>query len=246
MNYTILGSVVNLAAGLEGLNKEHGTDILISEAVYDRVKGRFGCRFVGSVVAKGMVAETRIYRADRGNVMKTRAGFGARLQGAIVALSADARCASAGHAEDAPIKVGILHSMTGTMAISEAVLADTVRMLIEQQNAKGGLLGRKLEPVIVDPASDPDLFGCCRKDAARRQGRGGVRRLDLGVAEVDASGVREAQRPALLSRSVRGPGKFAEHLLHRRGSQPAGIPAFAIWRARGRQGIKRWFLLGTD
>ena len=61
MNYTILGSIVNLAARLEGLNKEYGTDILISEAVYERVKARFCCRFVGSVVAKGMVAETRIY-----------------------------------------------------------------------------------------------------------------------------------------------------------------------------------------
>ena len=46
-----------------------------------------------------------------------------------------------GRAEDDPIKVGILHSQTGPMAISEAVLADTMRMLIEQQNAKGGLLG---------------------------------------------------------------------------------------------------------
>jgi adenylate cyclase len=61
MNYTVLGSIVNLAARLEGLNKEHGTEILISEAVYERIKGRFCCRFVGSVVAKGMVAETRIY-----------------------------------------------------------------------------------------------------------------------------------------------------------------------------------------
>jgi len=57
----VLGSVVNLAARLEGLNKEHGTEILISEAVYERIKSRFRCRFVGSVVAKGMVAETRIY-----------------------------------------------------------------------------------------------------------------------------------------------------------------------------------------
>src|SRR6056297_3045836 len=60
-------------------------------------------------------------------------------------------------AED-PIKVGILHSLSGTMAISETVLKDTVEMLIEQQNAKGGLLGRELEAVVVDPASDWPLF----------------------------------------------------------------------------------------
>lgn len=62
MNYTTLGSVVNLAARLEGLNKEHGTDILVSEAVYERIRHRFRCRFVDTVVAKGMVAETRIYQ----------------------------------------------------------------------------------------------------------------------------------------------------------------------------------------
>src|SRR5450755_1939669 len=60
-------------------------------------------------------------------------------------------------AEDT-IKVGILHSLTGTMAVSESVLKDTVLMLIADQNKKGGLLGKKLEPIIVDPASDWDLF----------------------------------------------------------------------------------------
>ncbi len=56
------------------------------------------------------------------------------------------------------IKVGILHSLSGTMAISETTLKDVMLMLIEQQNAKGGLLGRKLEPVVVDPASNWPLF----------------------------------------------------------------------------------------
>ncbi len=60
-------------------------------------------------------------------------------------------------AEDT-IKVGILHSLSGTMAISETTLKDTMLMLIEAQNAKGGLLGKKLEAVVVDPASDWPLF----------------------------------------------------------------------------------------
>jgi urea transport system substrate-binding protein len=51
-----------------------------------------------------------------------------------------------------PIKVGILHSLSGTMAISETTLKDVMLMLIEEQNKKGGLLGRKLEAVVVDPA----------------------------------------------------------------------------------------------
>ncbi len=57
-----------------------------------------------------------------------------------------------------PIKVGVLHSLSGTMAISETTLKDTVLMLVEQQNAAGGLLGRPLEAVVVDPASDWPLF----------------------------------------------------------------------------------------
>lgn len=60
-------------------------------------------------------------------------------------------------AEDT-IKVGVLHSLSGTMAISETTLKDTVEMLIDQQNAKGGLLGKQLEAVVVDPASDWPLF----------------------------------------------------------------------------------------
>ena len=56
------------------------------------------------------------------------------------------------------IKVGVLHSLSGTMAISESTLKDTVLMMIEKQNEKGGVMGKKLEPVVVDPASDWPLF----------------------------------------------------------------------------------------
>ncbi|RLL73114.1 urea ABC transporter substrate-binding protein [Sinirhodobacter hankyongi] len=61
-------------------------------------------------------------------------------------------------AEGDTIKVGVLHSLSGTMAISETTLKDTVLMLIDEQNKKGGLLGKKIEPVVVDPASDWPLF----------------------------------------------------------------------------------------
>ena len=56
------------------------------------------------------------------------------------------------------IKVGILHSLSGTMAISETSLKDTALMTINEINANGGVLGKKLEPVVVDPASDWPLF----------------------------------------------------------------------------------------
>lgn len=64
----------------------------------------------------------------------------------------------AANAQEETIKIGVLHSLSGTMAISETTLKDTVEMLVDQQNAKGGLLGKQLEAVVVDPASDWPLF----------------------------------------------------------------------------------------
>ncbi len=61
-------------------------------------------------------------------------------------------------AQDCPVKVGVLHSLSGTMAISETTLKDTMLTLIDQQNAAGGLLGCQIEAVVVDPASDWPLF----------------------------------------------------------------------------------------
>ena len=65
---------------------------------------------------------------------------------------------SSAHAQSGTIKVGVLHSLSGTMAISETTLKDAVLMMIAEQNKKGGLLGRKLEAVVVDPASNWPLF----------------------------------------------------------------------------------------
>ena len=68
-----------------------------------------------------------------------------------------AALANGAYASDT-IKVGVLHSLSGTMAISETTLKDTMLMLIDQQNAKGGLLGKQIEAIVVDPASDWPLF----------------------------------------------------------------------------------------
>lgn len=68
------------------------------------------------------------------------------------------------------IKVGILHSLSGTMAISETSLKDVALMTIEEINAKGGVLGKQLEAVVVDPASDWPLFA----EKAREIGRAHV------------------------------------------------------------------------
>ena len=66
--------------------------------------------------------------------------------------------ATQGAAAQSTIKIGILHSLSGTMAISETILKDLMLMEVAEQNAKGGLLGKKIEPVVVDPASDWPLF----------------------------------------------------------------------------------------
>lgn len=76
--------------------------------------------------------------------------------GALSALALSMLSATSLAAET--IKVGILHSLSGTMAISETTLKDTMELLIEEQNAKGGILGKQLEAVVVDPASDWPLF----------------------------------------------------------------------------------------
>ena len=119
--------------------------------------------------------------------------------GAAIAMTV----ASAAQAADT-IKVGVLHSLSGTMAISETTLKDTVLMLIEEQNKKGGLLGKKLEAVVVDPASNWPLFAeKAEQLLVKDKVVGGVRLLDQRVAQVRAAGVREEQRPAVLPGAVR-------------------------------------------
>src|SRR5262249_16680249 len=92
--------------------------------------------------AIGAVAERPLAR----RLLAASAGLALGLAAAVPALAQDT------------IKVGILHSLSGTMAISETTLKDVMLMLIEEQNKKGGLLGKKLEAVVVDPASNWPLF----------------------------------------------------------------------------------------
>ena len=135
------------------------------------------------------------------------------------------RSAQAAAPAGGTIKVGILHSLSGTMAISETTLKDVMLMLIEQQNAKGGLLGKKLEA--GGGRSRLQLAAVRRKGAAAAVGgqvRRGVRLLDLGVAQVGAAGVRGAERHPVLSGAVRRPGVQPQRVLHRRGAEPAGDP----------------------
>jgi urea transport system substrate-binding protein len=154
---------------------------------------------------------------------------------------------SAAHAAEEPIKVGILHSLSGTMAISESALKDTVLMLIADQNKKGGLLGRKLEPVIVDPASDWDAF----TDKA----------LELLAKERVAvvfgcwtSASRKAVIPVfermngLLFYPVQHEGEESSRNVFYTGAAPnqQAIPAVRYLMSKEGGEIRRWVLLGTD
>ncbi len=81
-------------------------------------------------------------------------GAGMAATASVVVLGAAPARAQSGE----PVKVGVLHSLSGTMAISETTLKDVMLMLIDEQNKKGGVMGRKLEAVVVDPASNWPLF----------------------------------------------------------------------------------------
>jgi hypothetical protein len=95
----------------------------------------------------------RHYFAARANCTMTAKGI--LMKKLLLASAAAALSATAANAE---IRVGVLHSTTGTMAISETTLRDVMLMLIEQQNEAGGLLGEELVPVVVDGASDWPLY----------------------------------------------------------------------------------------
>ena len=122
------------------------------------------------------------------------------------------------------------------MAISETVLKDVTLMAIDEINAKGGVLGKKLEPVVVDPASNWPLFAEKGAPAAHAgQGRGRVRLLDLGVAQIGAAGVRGTERPALLPGAVRRRRAVEERVLHRCRAQPAGDSGGRVPDEQGRR-----------
>src|SRR4029078_5307485 len=110
---------------------------------------RLACRLHHLVRCNNQVSEVLEMRGTH-TIIKSLAAAGMLAAG--LAFPAPASAA------DDTIKVGILHSLSGTMAISETTLKDVMLMLIDEQNKKGGLLGKKLEAVVVDPASDWPLF----------------------------------------------------------------------------------------
>ncbi len=150
-------------------------------------------------------------------------------------------------AEDNPIKVGILHSLSGTMAISEAVLKDAVLMLIDDQNRKGGLLGRKLEPVVVNPNSDWDLFAEKSRELLAKEKVAVVFGCWTSASRKSVLPVFE-ELNGLLYYPVQYEGEESSRNIFYTGAAPnqQAIPAVRYLMSKEGGDVRRWVLLGTD
>jgi len=150
-------------------------------------------------------------------------------------------------ADKSPIKVGILHSLSGTMAISETALKDMALMTIEDINKHGGVLGRKLEPVVVDPASDWPLFA----EKARQLLAKDKVAVTFGCwTSVSRKSVLPVYRElnGLLFYPVQYEGEELEKNVFYTGAAPnqQAIPAVEYLMSKDGGGAKRFVLLGTD
>jgi urea transport system substrate-binding protein len=145
------------------------------------------------------------------------------------------------------IKVGVLHSLSGTMAISETALKNTALMAIEEINAKGGLLGKKLEPVVVDPASNWPLFAEKARQLITQDKVAVVFGCWTSVSRKSVLPVFE-ELNSLLFYPVQYEGEELSQNVFYTGAAPnqQAIPAVEYLMSEDGGGAKRWFLLGTD
>jgi urea transport system substrate-binding protein len=145
------------------------------------------------------------------------------------------------------IKVGILHSLSGTMAISETTLKDVMLMLIEEQNKKGGLLGKKLEPVVVDPASNWPLFAEKARELISQQKVAAVFGCWTSVSRKSVLPVFK-ELNSILFYPVQYEGEESERNVFYTGAAPnqQAIPAVDYLMSKEGGSIKRWVLAGTD
>ena len=147
-------------------------------------------------------------------------------------------------AEDT-IKVGVLHSLSGTMAISETTLKDAMLMLIDEQNKKGGLLGKKLEAVVVDPASNWPLFAEKARELVEKDKVSAVFGCWTSVSRKSVLPVFQ-ELNSLLFYPVQYEGEESERNVFYTGAAPnqQAIPAVDYLMANDK--VERWVLAGTD
>jgi urea transport system substrate-binding protein len=150
-------------------------------------------------------------------------------------------------AEKEPIKLGILHSLSGTMAISETVLKDVALMTIDEINAAGGVLGRKLEPVVVDPASNWPLFAEKARQLLTKDKVAAVFGCWTSVSRKSVLPVFE-ELNGLLFYPVQYEGEELSKNVFYTGAAPnqQAIPAVEYLMSKDGGGAKRFVLLGTD
>ncbi|NND50275.1 MAG: urea ABC transporter substrate-binding protein [Rhizobiales bacterium] len=143
------------------------------------------------------------------------------------------------------IKVGILHSLSGTMAISETTLKDAMLMLIEEQNAKGGVLGKKLEPVVVDPASDWPLFAEKARELIEVEKVSAVFGCWTSVSRKSVLPVFE-ELNSVLFYPVQYEGEESQRNVFYTGAAPNQQAIPAVDYLAEVEGVERWVLAGTD
>ena len=148
-------------------------------------------------------------------------------------------------AAGAPIKVGVLHSLSGSMAISETTLKDTVEMLVDEQNARGGLLGRQLEAVVVDPASDWPLFAERARELLESEQVDVVFGCWTSVSRKSVLPVFE-ELNGLLFYPVQYEGEESSRNVIYTGAAPNQQAIPAVDYLANEVGIERWVLEGTD
>jgi urea transport system substrate-binding protein len=183
-------------------------------------------------------------------VSSTRPSLSRWLRGtAVAAATALSMAAFApAHAQaPATIKVGILHSLSGTMAISETTLKDVMLMLIDAQNKKGGLLGKKLEAVVVDPASNWPLFAEKARQLITVDKVAAVFGCWTSVSRKSVLPVFE-ETGNILFYPVQYEGEESSKNVFYTGAAPnqQAIPAVDYLMGKDGGSVKRWVLAGTD
>ncbi|TCA05954.1 MULTISPECIES: urea ABC transporter substrate-binding protein [Rhizobium] len=174
-----------------------------------------------------MNLKSTITGAALGAVMAASAAFG----GAVAA--------------DDTIKVGILHSLSGTMAISETTLKDAMLMLIDEQNKKGGLLGKKLEAVVVDPASDWPLFAEKARELIQKDKVAAVFGCWTSSSRKSVLPVFE-ETNSILFYPVQYEGEESSRNIFYTGAAPNQQAIPAVDYLMEKEGVKRFVLEGTD
>ncbi|MET3600344.1 urea ABC transporter substrate-binding protein [Martelella mangrovi] len=167
------------------------------------------------------------------------------LTGAALMAALTVSTATAALAQEDTIKVGILHSLSGTMAISETTLKDAMLMLIEEQNEKGGLLGKQLEPVVVDPASDWPLFAEKARELIEGDGVSAVFGCWTSVSRKSVLPVFE-ELDNILFYPVQYEGEESQRNVFYTGAAPNQQAIPAVDYLMENEGVERWVLAGTD